>query len=125
MKHPIQNVALVDGRLRFTKNIIVRHLVEQLEKFGYTLDNLHMYFCERDFDDDWDQFNQLIGYSVSGAPFKDEHVRESAYKMHENGMDEITARAHNAEAKLTNVRELLLEGVSDLYNIHPDDLVGD
>lgn len=61
-RHPIQPVVLdAVGTARFKENAIVRHLVNH---GGLDLNHLHTL----DFtDSDWEQFVQLIGYSVGGT----------------------------------------------------------
>jgi len=60
-KHPIQPVELDShGVARFKGNAIVRFL---LDNGGYDMNRLHLVGFS---DEDWNQFNQLIGYSVSG-----------------------------------------------------------
>jgi hypothetical protein len=60
-KHPMQRLYRDDeGTVRFRVNPIVRHL---LDFGGYDLNKL----AAMGFDhEDWQQFMQLIGYSVSG-----------------------------------------------------------
>lgn len=58
--HPVQPSGLVDGVLRFKKNAIVEHL---LENGGIDMNDLaRLSFT----DEDRRQFAQLIGYSLSG-----------------------------------------------------------
>jgi hypothetical protein len=61
-QHPVQPVIQDEhGVHRFKKNTIVEFL---LDKGGYDLNKLAMMGFS---DEDWEQFAQLIGYSVSGA----------------------------------------------------------
>ncbi len=72
-RHPLQPPEW-DGRgvLRFKRNALVDFL---LETSNHDLNALRrMNFSE----EDWDQFNQLIGYSVSGCPFKNEKDQAEA-----------------------------------------------
>lgn len=59
--HPLQPIALDEhGVARFKRNGIVRFL---LDKGPFDLNKL----CVMQFsDEDWEQFSQLIGYSVGG-----------------------------------------------------------
>ncbi len=51
------------GVIRFKENAIVRVLLDESSKRGFSLNDLGM----RDFTQaDWEQFNQLIGYSLCG-----------------------------------------------------------
>lgn len=53
------------GAIRFKRNRIVDVLLAQASARGYTLNDLAIH--GDDFpQDDWEQFYQLIGYSVSG-----------------------------------------------------------
>lgn len=74
-RHPIQPVEWDGaGVLRFKGNPIVRYLLDVVApKAGMSLNDLHRVSTESGFTKyDWDQFNQLIGYSVSGCPIRDE-----------------------------------------------------
>jgi len=65
MKHPMQPLVRdKDGVIRFKENAIVRYLLDA-GKRGLTTDlnSLSIMPFNRD---DWTQFYQLIGYSVSG-----------------------------------------------------------
>jgi len=68
-----------DGRgvIRFQQNKIVSYL---LDRGGLTLNHLHGLGQDApDFpDSDWDQFNQLIGYSVSAAPIHSKATQAEA-----------------------------------------------
>lgn len=64
-KHPMQPLVRdVDGVLRFKKNGIVSHLLELARLRGVT--DLNQLACGDFSREDWSQFMQLIGYSVSG-----------------------------------------------------------
>lgn len=54
------------GVLRFRQNDLVKYLVEWARTRGCTLNDLGRIAAR---PEDRDQFTQLIGYSVSGAPF--------------------------------------------------------
>lgn len=64
MKHPMQPIELAkDGAIRFKSNAIVNCLLEQTKKYNFTLNDLAI----MDFSqEDWEQFYQLIGYSIGG-----------------------------------------------------------
>jgi hypothetical protein len=51
------------GVIRFRKNTIVDYLVQFAAERGVTLHDLAVHGFDKD---DWAQFSQLIGYSVSG-----------------------------------------------------------
>ena len=61
----MQPVLLVEGVVRFRENKIVRHLLDHSQSKGYGLNQLAI-IRELFSADDWEQFYQLIGYSVSG-----------------------------------------------------------
>jgi hypothetical protein len=63
MKHPIQPLVWMDNVIRFKENAIVRALYDYSRGHGMGLNELmSMPFNQ----DDWNQFAQLIGWSVSG-----------------------------------------------------------
>lgn len=81
-KHPIQPVIQDEnGVHRFRENHIVVYLMEEYRKSGRNLNDLHK---ENDFsDEDWEQFSQLTGYSVSGLcdlSFVSDRVANKALK---------------------------------------------
>lgn len=64
MKHPMQNIHLDEqGVARFVENEIVRHI---LDHGGIDLNELAMSFHAAEHREDFEQFAQLIGYSVCG-----------------------------------------------------------
>lgn len=120
-KHPIQQPVMVGEVLRFTENTIVSRMLELLSDRGFDLNDLHV-DCHDHSREDWDQFNQLHGYSVSGAPIC-EDTREVAHMMHDSKLSEHEARALHAEELLQQTRSDLKETVVRLFGIHPDDLI--
>lgn len=104
-----------NGTKRFRDNKIVIHL---LDNGGLDLNDLARINFPRE---DRDQFNQLIGYSVSAAPISLD-LLSAADAITEDGTDTDRARIVHLEAKISALREGLREAISDLYNIHPDDL---
>lgn len=121
-RHPLQPLALDDhGTLRFHPNAIVRHL---LDHGGINLNDLaRMEFSQ----EDWEQFAQLIGYSLSGfgelSYVRNETYEAAARMSYEAGTGETEARLAAAEEKLALVKETLRGLVPELFRIHPDDLV--
>lgn len=77
-KPPMQPVVW-DGRgvIRFQQNEIVRYL---LDHGGLDLNKLRGLWhpAPKFRRSDWDQFNQLIGYSVSGCPLRSKRTIEKA-----------------------------------------------
>lgn len=61
----MQPIVLVDGVARFQPNKIVRHLLDVSQEKGYGLNQLAI-LGDLFSREDWEQFYQLIGYSVSG-----------------------------------------------------------
>ena len=83
-EHPMQPVGFAaDGVMRFKSNAIVRYL---LDNAGLDLNTLvGLPFA----DADWDQFYQLIGYSVSGycdLPNVGDDAKDAAYKKARRAM---------------------------------------
>ena len=73
-RHPVQPVEW-DGQgvLRFKANPIIRYLVDnaKLPIEGHVLNVLPRVAAEHGFTrHDWDQFYQLIGYSVANCPLR-------------------------------------------------------
>jgi hypothetical protein len=122
-----------NGTHRFKENKIVNYL---LEKGGLSLNDLavvdgpegdayHGGFPR----EDWVQFAQLIGYSVSGwggLSYVNDEDYEAAQSVH--GDEDVTADAARVEflsARLAEIREGLREPVAKLYECCPEDLGGD
>lgn len=124
MKHPIQNTTLDDhGTLRFVGNAVVELMLTQLKERGIGLNELHVLGAGLPRED-WDQFIQLISYSVHGAPIS-QRCKNIAIDRYQSGKTALELRAERAERQLRQAREELREGIADLYDIHPDDLVVD
>jgi hypothetical protein len=122
MKHPIQKTKIdKSGVLRFVQNDVVDLMMKLLKKHGIGLNELH----EEGYkisQGDWDQFNQLIGYSVSGAPIADA-IKDIAEDQHKLGRTVLELRAERAEKLLRDARLALRDGLADLYEIHPSSLM--
>ena len=122
-KHPIQPLATDHNHtLRFKKNAIVDYLLDFGQAHNCGLNELS---CMNFPKEDWIQFAQLIGYSLSG--FSElSYVDNDSYKAAEamsKGMDEKDARIQELEATLKAIREGLREPIAELYGKHPDDLM--
>lgn len=120
MKHPIQPIEIDEhGRHRFKMNNIVNFL---LENGPHDLNTLRArLFC----DEDWEQFAQLIGYSLSGfseLSFVSNETYAAAEAMVERGLTEHEARIASLEAVLTKVREGIKIIAPQVFKIHPNDL---
>lgn len=127
--HPIQDVIIDShGTYRFRENSVVDHMIKELATRGYDLNNLHR-DCHDHSIDDWTQFFGLQGYSVSGAPsMMDEDVREVAQRRCEalaagEVLDRTQQEAEHYKGQLTHLKMTLAPIVSELYNIHEDDLL--
>lgn len=123
MKNPIQPLAKdAHGVQRFKENEIVRHLLDTHQTCSLNTLALINFSNE-----DWQQFAQLIGYSLSGYSelsfVDDEAYNEACYVA--QGMDEQNARIAALEEKLTELRaarDALREPVARLLELHLDDL---
>lgn len=72
-KHPMQPLVTdPSGVIRFKGNAIVRHLLDVVRE--HKLADLNSLACKDFTKDDWTQFMQLIGYSVSGFGELTDHV---------------------------------------------------
>jgi hypothetical protein len=119
-KLPIQPIeADGHGVIRFRKNLIVEHL---LDKGGLDLNDL----ARLDFpQEDWEQFAQLIGYSVSGfgsLSYVSNDTYETARRMLNGGKCESDARIEYLQALVDATREQLKPLVTNLFRVHEDDL---
>jgi len=83
-EHPVQPVYLDEhGVWRFRRNAIVRYLLDAGSL------NLNDLACMDFSDQDWEQFSQLIGYSLSG--FADlSYVRRETYAKAVSQMEEAS-----------------------------------
>ena len=122
-RHPIQPVEMgKNGVDRFKSNSIVRRLMEHGQKTGLSLNELA---GERFSNSDWEQFAQLIGYSVPGwgeLSYVSDDTYSAVQAMIESGQTEEQARIAALEEKLETVRAALKGLVPELFRIHPDDL---
>lgn len=98
LRHPVQPVEWDDhGVLRFKENPIVSYL---LDNSRADLDALHLMSDKEGFTThDWDQFNQLIGYSVSGCPIRSRVTRSIADEKAEAYMREFPAPHKNPNSE--------------------------
>lgn len=123
MKHPLQPV-IIDpkGVQRFQKNAIVDFLLKFGRNNGTGLNELAIMDFSRE---DWIQFYQLIGHSVSGfteLSCVDDDTCRAIDIMIEQGKDEKSARIEALETELQELRKALVEPMARLFGIHPDDL---
>lgn len=121
MKHPIQPFG-DDGKgvLRFKGNKVVQYL---LDNGGLDLNDLAR--AGRDLPkDDWEQFHQLIGYSVSGIPGLTLETRSAVDQMEEGVMDWRDARIKALEEIIEDFRRAARPLATAVFDVHPDDLRG-
>lgn len=119
-KQPIQPVIKDEhDQERFQKNDIVRHL---LDRGGISLNEL----ANLQFDQaDWQQFAQLIGYSLDGfaeLSYATDEIVFAAGKMILEGKSEQSARIEYLEQLVSMLKTHLRQPMAALYEIHPDDL---
>lgn len=120
MRHPIQPLQLDDkGVLRFKKNAIVEHL---LDNGGIDMNDL----ARKDFSrEDREQFAQLIGYSLLGYAdlgYVTDATYAAAQAVGDNPeIQALQARLDHLEGVLEKMREGFKGPLSALYEKHPDD----
>jgi len=124
MRNPIQPLALDDrGVLRFKENAIVNYLREVAKKHGVDMNEMiTMGFSV----EDWQQYAQLTGYSLSGyseLPYVDDASYEAAHAMASDpSLREEVARISTLEAKIESLKNAMREPIADLFGVPPDDL---
>lgn len=118
MKHPFQKPYIDEhGVHRFTANSIVLRIIEKHVDFNKVVSDCYCHSKE-----DWTQFYQLIGYSLSGCPRLSDSDFEAATKMLEDGLSEVEARANAAENELKKVQDKVASAISELFEVCPDEL---
>ena len=123
MAHPIQPLAEDEnGVMRFKANRMVRHLLDWAQPRGMGLNEM----AAMDFPgEDWEQFAQLIGYSLSGygdLSYVSDATWGAAASMAEDPtITHQAARIAELEAQLQEVRDGMRDAVARLYGIHADD----
>lgn len=122
-KHPMQPIVEDEYKtLRFKENKIVSKLLDFASERGYDMNQIAM----GDFSkEDRQQFAQLIGYSVCGysdLSYSEPNAYEIATVMHEDGETEQEAKLKYYENLVADLKEQLKEPISNLFNIHPEDL---
>ena len=107
------------GHYRFVPNKIVKYL---LDEGPFILSDLA---CLDFSDEDWEQFAQLIGYSLGGfgeLSYVSDDTYETVERMAKEGMDEKDAKIAVLEEKINKIRDWLRNIVPEIFSIHPDDL---
>ena len=120
-KFPIQPIYKdPNGRLRFTKNRIVHHLHKIGQQYNCGLNEL----AEMDFtNEEWCQFAQLIGYSLSGYSelnYVDNAKYNEAIAASKN-QDPRDSKIVYLEGELKALRKGLIVPMARLFEKHPDD----
>jgi hypothetical protein len=122
LKHPLQHTKRdKDGTLRFVQNDVLKLILKVKKIDANEIAEIVNAAPSAATVEDMEQFYQLIGYSVEGAPIRDE-LKLAAKREHNAGIPPAETRANVAEARLQSIRSKLLEGVADLYGIHPSAL---
>ncbi len=126
MKHPNQPIEEdAHGVLRFKENKIVSKLLDVASAHGCGLDELHRMNFSRE---DWQQFNQLIGYSVSGyaslscSSLDDTFVFDLMCEDPE--LTEEQARIQYLDGLIKRLRDALREPMAELFGLCPEDMEG-
>jgi len=111
------------GVLRFQENKIVSFLLEFARAHGTTLNELAMMQFSKE---DWQQFSQLHGYSLSGygdLSYVDDVSYATAERMHDDPeLSDKDARIQSLESVLANIKDGLREPIAELFGVHPNDL---
>lgn len=119
--HPLQAIVQGDDGLpRFQSNAIVEYLLQVSGR------DLHSLASEDFSAADWEQFAQLIGYSLRGfseLSFVRDETVAAAEAMLEQGVNSDRARADRLQAELDELRRALRGPMARLYGKHPDDLL--
>lgn len=121
MSHPIQPLEKdKDGVIRFKQNNIVRYL---LDNGPFDMNQISILpFTQEDRE----QFAQLIGYSLFGfreLSYVSDETCETANILANNPtISEEKAKINLLSSKLELVKRHLRPIVTELFNIHPDDL---
>lgn len=122
-KHPIQPIVADNrGRLRFKENRIVSDLLDFASDRGFDLNEI----ARRNYSrEDRQQLAQLIGYSLDGYGELRNYVDDVAYgaaQLMASGLSEAEARIEHLQSTLNALRAALVEPMSKLFEVHPDDL---
>ena len=110
------------GTLRFRENKIVSVLLEFFRGKGMGMNELS---CMNFSREDWVQFAQLIGYSVGGweeLSYVSNEDRRAVERIIEKGESGEQVKINSLSEQLENLKEQLRKPISELYDIHPDDL---
>ena len=110
-----------NGHLRFVGNKIVAHLLQVSKSHDC---GLHELSCMNHFSiEDWRQFAQLIGYSLSGYSelgYVDDAAYNEAVSASKN-KDPRDSKIAYLEGELKALRKGLIGPMARLFEKHPDD----
>lgn len=105
-----------DNVARFRANKIVEYIRKH---YGVNLNDLHRAIPVDGAREDWEQFAQLIGYSVSGfgelSYVSDESYQTAIRRLREPGKTEQEARIEHLQDVIEQVRDSLRDGVRALF----------
>lgn len=134
---PLQPIGLSKAKVtRFQTNDVVRFLLESVES-GRKLNLNDLWTMQPSMFsmEDMAQFYQMIGYSICGYAeiFGDrlpDHVdfvnsMQSRLGLSTNSEEQLRWEIDHLRDKLKRLRRMFKEGCSELYNIHPEDLMED
>jgi len=116
--HPFQPIYMDDnGTVRFKPNKIVEHLAKarlnDLSTLGFS-------------DEDWDQFAQLIGYSVSAwgglSYVSSENCKVGDSMVDNPAQSEIEIRIQVLGELVNMLKKTLAKPIAELYGIAVEDL---
>ena len=118
IKHPIQPpVVDKNGHVRFKENPIINWMLEKGEK-GEKFDLITI--ARQGFDRvHYDQFNQLIGYSLSAYPGS-EDIRSIAFAMYDSGKSEQDTKIEYYEKKISDIKDGLRVVFEDAFDGYED-----
>ena len=119
MKFPIQPTYIDEhGVKRFKENKVVSYL---LEKGGLDLNYLRGEL--NDCPDDWEQFAQLIGYSVSGfsdLPYVSEETLNVLDSIEEGDISEDKVRLEYLRSVVYNLKNSAVTLAEKIQEIYPE-----
>lgn len=102
-KHPMQPIIWKNNIIRFKENKLVRMLLEHSSKTGLDLNTLtEKTYYKPSYKEDWNQFAQLIGYSVSGFSELNYANKNIIYEADKRAQIMIKARQIKRKLKKSN-----------------------
>lgn len=123
-RHPMQPLVISErDTIRFKSNAIVLWMLDELKRRGVDLNDIAL-ACAHEPGEDWDQFNQLIGYSFGGfcEVARTQDASDIVWEMHERGVSQRDAEANVLRELVDHLRATLREPMAALFGVHPDNL---